>query len=299
MLKRDNAYVIKQMLASYLGDLKSQQILIGHDNFRFIEGGPAEAECIVFLHGTLGNKSQWRGLMHLLSSQYRVIALDIPGLALGLKKADDQYSLTDLANYINRFINHKNIDFSSIVGHSMGANVACRYQALYPQKITSLVVSSLAGWELLFDQIYWHKFSEFKQSLVFNSLSEFQQLVDSLFYQPPYMPDILLEFRKKEVEKHRPQLFKVLDDIQKDFHLLGKDLKTLSCPTLAINGDNDVFVGQGVINRASQLLPTVKMVNFTECGHVPFLEYPKKTHSVISEFVYRRGASLKRFNRPF
>ncbi|OUS39915.1 hypothetical protein A9R00_08690 [Oleispira antarctica] len=285
MLKRDNAYVIKQELASYLGDLKSQRVSVAQETFRFIEGGPSDAQCIVFLHGTLGNKSQWRGLMQLLSHRYRVIALDIPGLALGFKNVGEQYSLTDLANYINRFLIYKDIDSASLVGHSMGANVACRYQALYPAKINSLVVSSLAGWELLFDQIYWHKFSEFKQSLVFNSLGEFRQLVDSLFYQPPYMPKILLEFRMKEVEKHRPQLFKVLDDIQKDFHFLAEDLKKLSCPTLAINGENDVLVSQGAINRAAQLLPTVKMVNFTECGHVPFLEYPKKTHSVISDFI--------------
>ena len=285
MLRRDNAYVIKQKLASYLGDLKSQQVSVDGDVFRFIEGGPLDAECIVFLHGTLGNKSQWRGLMHLLCHRYRVIALDIPGLALGFKNENDQYSLTDLANYINRFLKHKNIVTASVVGHSMGANVACRYQALYSKNIDSLVISSLAGWELLFDQIYWYKFSEFKQSLVFNSLSEFKQLVDSLFYHPPYMPNILLEFRMKEVEKHRTQLFKVLDDIQKDFHLLGEDLQKLSCPTLAINGENDVLVSQGAVNRASQLLPMVKMVNFAQCGHVPFLEYPKMTHSVISEFI--------------
>ena len=289
MLNRDNTYVIKQKLASYLGNLKSQQVSVDRDDFRFIEGGPSDAECIVFLHGTLGNKSQWRGLMHLLRHQYRVIALDIPGLALGFKNADEKYSLTSLANYINRFLRHQGINSASLVGHSMGANVACRYQALYPQKINSLVISSLAGWELLFDQVYWHKFSEFKQSLVFNSLSEFQQLVDSLFYQPPYMPNILLEFRMKEVEKHRPQLFKVLDHIQKDFHLLAEDLKKLSCPTLAINGENDVLVSQGSISRASQLLPTVKMVNFAQCGHVPFLEYPKKTHLVISEFILSKS----------
>lgn len=75
MLKRDNAYVIKQQLASYFADFKSQTLSVGNDSFRFIEGGQLGAECIVFLHGTVGNKSQWRGLMQLLSSRYRVMPL--------------------------------------------------------------------------------------------------------------------------------------------------------------------------------------------------------------------------------
>ena len=285
MLKRDNAYVIKQQLASYLGDLKSQYLSFGDDCFRFIEGGKADGECIVFLHGTMGNKSQWRGLMQLLSHQYRVIAIDIPGLAVGFKAADDQYSLTMLANYIQRFLNYLNISSVCLVGHSMGSNVACRYAALYPAQVSSLVVSSLAGWEQLFGQSYWQKFSGFKQLLVFNSLEEFQSLASSLFHQPPYIPKVLMEFRMKDVQKHRTQLFKVLDDIQQEFYLLGDDLKSLSCETLAINGENDVFVDQAIIRRATNLLPEIEMVNFSNCGHVPFLEYPKKTHEVIQKFI--------------
>ena len=285
MLKRDNAYVIKQQLASYLGDLKSQQLSIAKDNFRFIEGGQADSPCVVFLHGTMGNKSQWRGLMQLLSNKYRVIAIDIPGLAVGFKTKNEQYSLTALANYLQRFFNHLNISSACLVSHSMGANVACRYAALYPKQVDSLVVSSLMGWEQLFGQSYWQKFSEFKQLLIFNSLDEFQNLVLSLFHQPPYMPRVLLDFRMRDIQKHRTQLFKVLDDIQQEFHLLAGDLKSLSCAVLAINGENDVFVDQTVIRRASYLLPTIEMVNFPNCGHVPFLEYPKKTHEVIQKFL--------------
>jgi pimeloyl-ACP methyl ester carboxylesterase len=285
MLKRDNAYVIKQQLASYLADFKSHQLTVGNDNFRFMEGGQSHAECIVFLHGTVGNKSQWRGLMQLLCKQYRVIAIDMPGLAVGFRSEADHYSLTALSHYLSRFLKHQRVSSACIVGHSMGANVATRFAALYPEKVSSLVLSSLTGWEQLFDQSYWHKFSEFKQLLVFNSSEEFQSVVASLFHQPPYMPKSLLDFRMRDIKKHQSQLFKVLGDIQQEFHLLGSDLKTLKCPVLAINGKNDVFIDMNIIRRAEILLPEIKMVNFPDCGHVPFLEYPKKTHSIIKDFI--------------
>ena len=293
MLKRDNAYVIKQQLASYFGDLKSKNLSVGSDNFRFIEGGKEGAECIVFLHGTMGNKSQWRGLMELLSKQYHVIAISVPGLTVGFKTISDHYTLSALANYLHRFITHRNISSVCLVGHSMGANVACRYAALYPEYVSSLVASSLTGWELLFDQSYWQKFSGFKQLLIFNSSEEFQGLVSSLFYQPPYLPRVLLDFRMRDIQKHRTQLFKVLDDIQEDFYLLADDLRSLTCQTLAINGENDVFVDQATIRRASHILPDIKMINFTNCGHVPFLEYPKKTHEVIQKFILSTSKELE------
>jgi len=293
MLKRDNAYVIKQQLASYLADFKSQTISVGNDNFRFIESGLVGAECIIFLHGTLGNKSQWRGLMQLLSSRYRVIAIDIPGLAVGFKTDSDHYSLTFLADYLSRFFQFNNISSACLVGHSMGANVASRFASLYPKKANSLVVSSLTGWEQLFDKSYWYKFSEFKQLLVFNSSEEFQAVVSSLFHQPPYVPKALLDYRMRDIKKHQTQLFKVLGDIQQEFHLLAGDLKSLSCPILAINGENDVFIDMNVIRRAAILLPEIKMVNFSDCGHMPFLEYPKKTHSIIKEFILTTHRNLE------
>jgi hypothetical protein len=39
MLKRNNAYVLEQQLASYFADFKSQALSAGNDSFRFIEGG--------------------------------------------------------------------------------------------------------------------------------------------------------------------------------------------------------------------------------------------------------------------
>ena len=98
MLKRDNAYVIKQQLASYLSDFKSHREVIGQDTFSYIEAGPPMAECVFFIHGAVGNKTQWRGLMQLLSRQYRVIAIDVPGLAVGHEAASGYYSLTELYN---------------------------------------------------------------------------------------------------------------------------------------------------------------------------------------------------------
>ncbi|MFT6189702.1 MAG: pimeloyl-ACP methyl ester carboxylesterase [Oleispira sp.] len=289
MLKRDNAYVIKQQLASYLSDFKSHREVIGQDTFSYIEAGPPMAECVFFIHGAVGNKTQWRGLMQLLSRQYRVIAIDVPGLAVGHEAASGYYSLTELSNYIMRFFRHKNIESACLVAHSMGANIACRFSALYPNKVNSLVVASLTGWEQLFGQSYWHKFSEFKQLLVFNNLDEFKALFSSLFHQPPYMPDALLELRMRDLQKHQTQLYKVLTHIQQEFHLLSNDLASLTCPVLAINGVEDVFVDLSILDRVVNLYPDFKIVNFNECGHVPFLEYPKKTHSTITKFILSNG----------
>jgi pimeloyl-ACP methyl ester carboxylesterase len=290
MLKRDNAYVIKQQLASYLKGFESNREVVGRDAFSYIEAGPPEGKCVFFIHGTVGNKSQWRGLMQLLSRQYRVIAIDLPGLAVGYESSDGSYSLTALSNYLMRFFHHRNIESASIVSHSMGANVACRFAAMFPKKVSSLVVASLTGWEQLLGQSYWHKFSEFKQLLVFNNVDEFKALFTSLFHQPPYMPSVLLEYRMRDLKKHQTQLFKVLTHIQKEFHLLRDDLTSLSCPILAINGAEDVFIDVATVDRVVGMLPTISIVTFKECGHVPFLEYPKKTHTAIMKFILSNGS---------
>jgi pimeloyl-ACP methyl ester carboxylesterase len=93
----------------------------------------------------------------------------------------------------------------------------------------------------------------------------------------------------RDIKKHQTQLFNVLGDIQQEIHLLADDIKSLSCPILAINGEYDVFIDMAIIRRAAILLPENDRVNFSNCGHVPFLEYPKKTHSVIKDFILSTG----------
>jgi pimeloyl-ACP methyl ester carboxylesterase len=91
MLKRDNLYLLRQKLSGYLGDISTHVINVEGDQCRYLEGGRNNSDCIVFLHGLLGTKSQWRGLMKEFSTTHRVITLDIPGLSSVAKNSQSNY----------------------------------------------------------------------------------------------------------------------------------------------------------------------------------------------------------------
>ena len=69
-----------------MGSLKTHEVCINDQEWKYIEGGKGE-ETIVFIHGLMGSKMLWRSLMQYYMADYRVIALDMPGLFVehGLK----------------------------------------------------------------------------------------------------------------------------------------------------------------------------------------------------------------------
>jgi pimeloyl-ACP methyl ester carboxylesterase len=67
-------------------------------------------------------------------------------------------------------------------------------------------------------------------------------------------------------------------------------VRKISCPTLAIRGEqSDVFHEQAA-ERLKRLLPSCELVNLNDTGHFPPMEKPHECAAAILEFVERNAA---------
>lgn len=290
MLKRDNLYLLRQKISSYLGDIGSYVVNEGNVQYRYLESGSEHSDCIVFLHGLLGTKSQWRGLMEELSKTHRVIALDIPGLSSSVKESTAQYDFNSLSLYLNHFLASVNVNQAALVGHCVGGNLAQLFERQFPNLVKELILISPVGMELEDKTVLVPKVSQFRHMLDFNSFDEFNNLVNNLFYQPVKIAKLLIELRMKELLRNKGSIIQVVKDLEKSLSSTVAALCDSDSRRLIICGDADIYVDKEDF-KIFNLCTNAEFVLIEQCGHVPFLEYPKKTDQLVREFLLNAHTS--------
>lgn len=110
-----------------------------------VEAGPEGAPPVLLVHG-LGQSGyqDWWETIEELESDYRVIALDLPGFARSSVPAGE-LSPERYARLLDWLARHLELDDIQLVGHSMGAAVALYYAGTYPDRIDNVVLVDAAG----------------------------------------------------------------------------------------------------------------------------------------------------------
>ncbi len=114
-------------------------ITIDGCRIRYVEAGAGPA--ILMIHGLGAQLHQFQApLFPLLSSDFRVIALDRPGSGYSTRPYAASARLTDQADLVARFIGETGIDRPLIVGHSLGGALALALAIRHPHLISGLAL---------------------------------------------------------------------------------------------------------------------------------------------------------------
>jgi pimeloyl-ACP methyl ester carboxylesterase len=133
------------MRAKY-GSSASQYINMG-DGFvvHVRDEGPRDAPVIVLLHGSNSFLQTWDAWTRALTSQYRVVRLDLPGHGLTGEYRERRYSRDAYVDVLDRVLNKLRVSRFVLAGNSMGGGVAWAYAHKYPYKLTGLVLVDASG----------------------------------------------------------------------------------------------------------------------------------------------------------
>jgi 2-succinyl-6-hydroxy-2,4-cyclohexadiene-1-carboxylate synthase len=102
-----------------------------------------EGPPLVLLHGFTGNCTSWEEWLPELEKRYRVLAVDLPGH--GNTKFGDADLAADLpyvAAAIDRLLEKQGIGKAAFIGYSMGGRALLHLAALFPHRISSMVILS-------------------------------------------------------------------------------------------------------------------------------------------------------------
>lgn len=101
---------------------------------------------VLLLHGSGSSLHSFDRVAALLSSSFDVIRPDLPGFGLTGPRADRDYRVQTFAKTTGRFLDSLGVQAASIVGNSLGGNIAWNVALDFPRRVTRLVLINATGY---------------------------------------------------------------------------------------------------------------------------------------------------------
>ena len=113
------------------------------DGFTWIEAG--EGVPLILLHGIGSGAASWEEQIAGFADRHRVVAWDAPGYGGSVPLALPAPAASDYAEALTGFLLAAGIDRFHLVGHSLGALMACAFARLRPDRLLSLLIAAPAA----------------------------------------------------------------------------------------------------------------------------------------------------------
>jgi len=271
------------------------------------EAGPSDAPVILLLHGFPSSSFQFRKLIPLLATKYRVVAPDIPGFGFTKVPAGRQYDykFASFAKTIGAFIDVLNIKSFAVYIFDYGAPTALRLALERPKAITAIITQNgnayvegfgADAWAPI--QAYWASNNKEDREKVRNVMltydfTKFQYEhgtpTDRLSQVSPetYTLDWAL-MSSKEQQEIQLDIFKDYGSNVPLYPQFQEYFRTSKVPILAAWGKNDiifVYPGAEAFKRDS---PNVEIVPL-DAGHFVVESHPQELADLIFKFFEKNG----------
>lgn len=270
-----------------------------NDIFTIDEG---KGEVILLIHGFPTASWDWWQMWGNLTSDYRVLTLDMIGFGFSAKPKKYPYSIFDQADLIEVWLASKGINKIKILSHDYGDTVAQELLARYNDRIhinqIGLIIESLCF-------LNGGLFPETHQPLLIQKilLSPLGSIVSRFFNR-----NKLAKNFKKIFGPNTQPTEKELDDFwilvsnnggKYIFHLLIKymqerknnrkrwveAIQEANIPIRLIDGVFDPISGQHMADRYKEIIPNPDVVELKDIGHFPLIESPDLVLKYYLEFI--------------
>lgn len=271
----------------------SQQLKIA-----YVDEGKHE-KTLLFIHGLGSYLKGWSKNIGPLSQQYRCIAIDLPGYG---KSSPGKYPYSPIffAEVLRDFIVQLSLNDITLVGHSMGGQIAIHFALKAGLPINKLILIAPAGFETFTPQ-------------------------DKSWINALYQPELLKAITQEQmIRNFHINFHRFPDDARfmiEDRHLLHQSallfdhycemipkcvngmleqpvfekLKEITQPVLILFGENDRLIPNKILHPGLTTAKVAKagakhirnsqLIMFRHCGHFVPWEQHEAVNSAIMRFV--------------
>ncbi|MEO7717760.1 MAG: alpha/beta hydrolase [Capsulimonas sp.] len=106
-------------------------------------GSPESSETLLYLHGWACSKELWCGALQEMSGWSYGVALDLPGTG-ETTPATENSSMVDMARWVAETCARLELASVTLIGHSLGGNLAAQVALDYPELVCRLVLVDAA-----------------------------------------------------------------------------------------------------------------------------------------------------------
>ena len=271
------------------------------DNYRFTYfcKGDLSYPAILFLHGFMGDRTEFELTIADISKQFYCVAINLPAhgeidvikqMTDQIADQDDYYTIQSTANLVIKFLDFLRIEQCFLVGYSMGGRLALYLTIYFPQYFHKVVLESasaglrtaaeksnrLAKDQKLATELEHLKHHDFRLFLE----NWYQQSIFASLRSHPNFPQML----EKRLNNSPAQLAKSLRNLSIGMQpSLWEKLSENEVPLLLLVGELDLKFVQ-VNQQMQQLCKLSQLQIVPNCGHNIHFENPNLFIEKIKSF---------------
>lgn len=265
-------------------DLPGQRFWVRGVALHYVEQG--QGFPVLLIPGFLGSTFSFRHTVPALATQFRAIAVDLPGFGYSDRGAHVEYSAGNWVSLLAEFLRRQGIGRAVVLGHSLGGGVAQRLAIEEPELVERLVlvgsVSAAAPPRLPprgSGRLY-----RMGQAVVLPRQSAVRWFARQSAFEPAFVSDEVLEgyWRPSRLPGSAAAVRKMGYDLRTDARL---DLSRIAAPALLIWGEGDKVVDLKVGRKLAEQIPQARLEIVARAGHLPLEEQPEVCHRLLLEFL--------------
>jgi pimeloyl-ACP methyl ester carboxylesterase len=265
-------------------ELAAKDAIVFGFNLHYLEAGRGQP--VILLHGTGGEGARWMPTIRVLAREFRVIALDQIGFGHSDKPLTTYHSGV-FAGFVTGFMKAIGMPKASLVGQSMGAEVALSVAVQNPQSVDRLVLVNGGAFrsETAAPRMAppdWHA----RQIANAATLAESREYLEKLYYDRSFITNELVEYNL--IMRLRSAYTIESMQVAGDRGLGGlteAEVRGIKVPVLLVWGANDKISPPANADRLHSVLMNSRTVLIDKAGHYPFLEHPDRFNQVVMEFL--------------
>lgn len=253
---------------------------------------------VLLIHGFGANAYTWRHLEPVLAQDHRVITIDLKGFGQSDKPEDKRYAVQDQAALVSEFIERKDLNDLTVVGHSLGGGVTL-FLALEEKSKPRGRIKRIA----LIDTVAYPQkiplaFSVLRAPVI-GPVSSYlipKELQARAALRIAYHDDS--RFTDEDVAEYAAPLhdegsqhavvYSARQILPENIDELSARYAEIDIPALVLWCEYDKVIKPHVGWRLHRDLPNSTFTLLNDCGHIPQEERPEETAELLREFLSAR-----------
>lgn len=253
--------------------------------------GNVDGRLLVFLHGFLGDKSDWDAIVPAFEKRHHCLAIDLPGHGESRIADTNAWGFVETATAIIELVDEAGADTFSVIGYSMGGRLALYLSTIYAMRTDVLVLESASpGLRSDHERCARRDRDEaLARKLESANLTTF---LDAWYRQPLFAslhrdPEMFANLKAHRANQDNHQLAEALRTLGTGVQpSLWSEWENNHIPTLLVAGALDEKY-LAIAREMGEICPAAEVAILPDCGHNVHFENPTVYTERILAFLNR------------
>ena len=277
MFSKDNNLSTNQIESNVL---KEKFVHIDGNKIRYFESGSSK-KILLLVHGLGASSERWANVLPIFTNDFRVIVPDLIGFGYSDKPTID-YTIDFFSNFLEKFLISLGINKTSIIGSSLGGQIAAEYTSSHSQSVDKLILVSPSG---IMKQSTFALDAYVMAALYPNEQSAKNafEIMDASGREIP--TDIITGFvSRMKLHNAKFAFMSTLLGLKNSESIIGKPEK-ISSPTMLIWGTDDPVIPIQFSKGFVTSINNCELYEMSKCGHTPYVQKPELFASKVLKFL--------------